>query len=35
MKHVPIRDDGGYGKTPMATFVDTAQVARDKLLPAA
>ena len=24
-----------YGKTPMATFVDTAQVARDKLLPAA
>ncbi len=24
-----------YGKTPMATFVDTAQVAREKLLPAA
>ena len=24
-----------YGKTPMATFVNTAQVARDKLLPAA
>ena len=24
-----------YGKTPMATFVDTAQVARDKRLPAA
>ena len=24
-----------YGKTPMATFLDTAHVARDKLLPAA
>ena len=24
-----------YGKTPMATFLDTAHVARDKILPAA